>query len=389
MTLQIAISIASRGIEKFAPRGDSEEVRAEAFRWFVRGVGLAFGVALTVALVYGLLQSARVLVLVFLALLLASGLEPLIDRVRARSSLGRGATLLLVYAGFFALVAVVALLVIPGAVTQFGELGERISPLFANAREWAQTVEPRALSVSLVGLVDTLQRVLVPTGTSAPEPDQLIALGLTFAEIVISTIAVLTMVYFWLTERARLQRFFLALLPADKRGGAREAWNEMELRLGGWVRGQLILMGSVGVATTIAYFLIGLEGPLLLGLIAALAEAIPLVGPALGAVPALIVAAMTGRIEVVILVAVVYVVIQIVEGNILVPVVMRNTIGVPPFLVVISILAGAAIAGIAGALLSVPLIAALLVIVERLQARTETIPLAPVEPATGEPVEAT
>jgi predicted PurR-regulated permease PerM len=181
-----------------------------------------------------------------------------------------------------------------------------------------------------------------------------------------------------------LQRFFLALLPADKRAGAREAWNEMELRLGAWVRGQLILMGSVGAATTVAYFLIGLEGPLLLGLIAALAEAIPLVGPALGAVPALIVAAMTGRIEVVLLVAVVYFVIQVVEGNILVPVVMHNTIGVPPFLVVVSILAGAAIAGVAGALLSVPIAAALLVVLERLQARSQTVPLAPVGPDATE-----
>jgi predicted PurR-regulated permease PerM len=362
-------------------------MRAESFLWFVRGLWLALGAALAAGLIYGLLLSARVLVLVFIALLLASGLEPLIDRLRARSGLGRGATLLLVYAGFFGLVAVIALLVIPGAISQFGELGTRITPLLASTREWAQSVEPRALSVSLVGLVDTVQRILVPTGTSVPEPDQLIALGLTFAEIVISTIAVLTMVYFWLTERARLQRFALALLPADKRGGAREAWNEMELRLGGWVRGQLILMGSVGVATTIAYFLINLEGALLLGLIAALAEAIPLVGPALGAVPALLVAAMTGRIEVVILVAVVYVIIQIVEGNILVPLVMRNTIGVPPFLVVVSILVGAAIAGVAGALLSVPLAAALLVVVERLQARRETVPLSPAQPATGEPVE--
>lgn len=348
---------------------------------------LAFGAAVAVGMVYGLLLSARVLVLVFIALLLASGLEPLIDRLRSRGILGRGATLLLVYAAFFGVVIVVALLIVPSAVNQFAELGTRITPLLANARDWALTIEPRALSVSLTGLIDTLRRVLVPSGTNVPEPDQLIALGLTFAEIVISTIAVLTMVYFWLTERARLQRFFLALLPADRRGGAREAWNEMELRLGAWVRAQLILMTSVGIATTIAYFLIGLEGALLLGLIAALAEAIPLVGPALGAVPALIVAAMTGRIEVVILVAVVYVVIQIVEGNILVPIVMHNTIGVPPFLVVVSILAGAAIAGIPGALLSVPIAAALLVVVERLQARSETIPLAPAQPATGEAVE--
>jgi predicted PurR-regulated permease PerM len=161
----------------------------------------------------------------------------------------------------------------------------------------------------------------------------------------------------------------------------------MELQLGGWVRAQLILMGSIGVATTVAYFLIGLEGALVLGLIAALAEAIPLIGPALGAVPALIVAALTGHIEVVLLVAVVYFVIQVVEGNVLVPMVMHNTIGVPPFLVFASILVGTAIGGLPGALISVPLVAALLVIIERLQARSETVPLSPA--AASEAVEPT
>src|SRR4029079_19782429 len=167
----------------------------------------------------------------------------------------------------------------------------------------------------------------------APPPDQLIQLGFTAAEAIVSIVAVLTLVYFWLTERARLQRFALALLPAERRQGTREAWNQIELRLGGWVRGPLILMGFGRVTTTIAYFLIGLQGPLLLGVLAALFEAIPLVGPALGAIPALAVAALTGDPTTVLLVAIVYFVIQVVEGNVLVPLVMHNTIGVPPFLV--------------------------------------------------------
>ena len=366
-------------------------MRGEAWRWFVRGSALAFGAALAIGIVVALIIGARVVVLVFFAILLASGLEPLIDRVRARSPLGRGATLLVVYVGFFAMIAAVLLLVVPGAFNQLGDLGAHVNPLLESARAWAKTVEPRLVSVSLIGLIDTAQQAFAPGATEAPEPDQLIALGLTFAEIVITLVALLTLVYFWLTERARLQRFALALLPAERRGGARDAWNEMELRLGSWVRGQLILMGSVGVATTVAYFLIGLEGALLLGLIAAIFEIIPIVGPALGAIPALIVAATTGRIEVVILVVVVYVIIQVVEGNILVPVVMHNAIGIPPFLVFVSILGGAAIAGIAGAFISVPLVAALLVVVERLQARQSPVPLSPekipeeVEPLLEEP----
>ena len=350
----------------------------------VRGAALALGAALAVAVVYGLVLGARALVLVFIALLLASGLEPLIRRVRTHSPLGRGATLLLVYAGFFVIVASIVLLIVPSAVNQLNELGARLGPILADTREWARTIEPRFLSVSLVGLLTTFQRVLVPSAGDAPEPEQLIALGLTFAEIVISVISVLALVYFWLTERAHLQRFALAMLPATRREAAREAWNEIEDRLGAWVRGQLILMGSVGLATTVAYFLIGLDGPVLLGLIAGLAEAIPLIGPALGAVPALIVAALTGNIETVLLVALVYFAIQVIEGNVLVPLVMHNTIGIPPFIVFASILVGAAIAGIAGALIAVPLAAALLVIAERLQARTETIPLSTSSPSIDE-----
>jgi hypothetical protein len=77
----------------------------------------------------------------------------------------------------------------------------------------------------------------------------------------------------------------------------------------------------------------------------------------------------------VILVAVVYTAIQVAESNILVPVVMRNTIGIPPFLVIASILAGATIGGIVGALLAVPVMASLLVVLERLQARDMPVPL--------------
>ncbi len=206
-------------------------MRSEVWRWFVRGVGLAFGIALAVGVVYALLVSARVAVLVFVALLLAAGLEPLIDRVRARTPLGRGATLLLVYAVFFALVAGLLLLVVPSAISQFNDLGPKLTPLLEEARAWARTIEPRGLSAGLIGLLDTVQDVLVPSGTDVPEPDTLIALGLTFAEAVISVISVLALVYFWLTERARMQALRSIscpqiVAPERARGGTKSscAW---------------------------------------------------------------------------------------------------------------------------------------------------------------------
>lgn len=356
-------------------------MRADVFRWFARGAALAFGAALAIGILYILLLGISVVLLVFIALLLASALEPLIDKIRTRTPLQRGASLLLVYLLFFLGLAALVLLIVPGAINQFSDVGSKIGLLLDNARSWAQSVEPKPVGVAITGLIDSIARAVQPSTTEAPPPDQLLQLGFTAAEALISIVSVLTLVYFWLTERARLQRFVLALVPADRHQGAREAWNQIELRLGGWVRGQLILMGFVGVATTIAYFLIGLQGPLLLGVLAALFEAIPLVGPALGAVPALAVAALTGEPTTVLLVAGVYFVIQIVEGNVLVPVVMHNTIGVPPFLVFVSIIGGGVIGGIPGALIAVPLMASLLVVVERMQARDSPVPLSPEKPS--------
>ena len=352
-------------------------MRADAFRWFVRGAALTLGAALTIAVLYILLLGLAVVLLVFIALLLASALEPLIDRIRTRTPLQRGASLLLVYVAFFVALAALVLLIVPSAINQFSDVGTKIGPFLDNARNWASTLEPRPVAVALTGLIDSMQHALEPSSTQAAPPDQLIQLGFTAAEAVVSIVSVLTLVYFWLTERAHMQRFALALLPADRRHGAREAWNQIELRLGGWVRGQLILMGFVGATTTIAYFLIGLPGPLLLGVLAALFEAIPLVGPALGAVPAIAVAALTGDPTTVLLVAGVYFVIQVIEGNVLVPLVMHNAIGVPPFVVFVSILGGGVIGGIPGALISLPLVASLLVIVERLQARETPTQLSP------------
>jgi predicted PurR-regulated permease PerM len=157
-------------------------------------------------------------------------------------------------------------------------------------------------------------------------------------------------------------------VPKHRRTRARDVWNQAETRLGMWVRGQLILMATIGTGTAVAYSLLGVPSALLLGLISALAEAVPIVGPLLGAIPAIVVAA-TVSPELALIVAGVYVVLQFIEGNILVPIVMRNTVGISPFLVILSVLAGAAAGGFVGALLAVPIAATAEVLLEGLQAR--------------------
>ncbi|HET9614629.1 MAG TPA: AI-2E family transporter [Candidatus Limnocylindrales bacterium] len=335
-------------------------------RSVVRGAGFAVGVALIAAMILVGIAAINVLVLVFVALILASGLQPVIAWIRGHVPIGRGPTILLVYGAFFAIVIALALVIVPAAIGQFERTIASLPPFFENARAWARTLRPGGLATTVTSLIDAAAQTLRPG--AAPEPGQVVQVGLTVAEAVVSLATLLTVVFFWLTEHARLQRYALAFVPQERRKRAHEIWNTAETRLGMWVRGQLILMGAIGLATGIAYTLLGVPAALLLGLIAALAEGIPIVGPLLGAIPAVLVAT-TVSPQLALEVAVVYVILQIVEGNVLVPLVMRNTTGISPFLVILSVLIGGTAGGFVGALLAVPIAAAGEVLIEGLQAR--------------------
>jgi predicted PurR-regulated permease PerM len=336
-------------------------------RSVVRGAGFALGVGIVAAIVLVGLAAINVLVLVFVAVILASGLQPIVAWIRGHVPIGRGPAILLVYGAFLLVVVGMVLVVVPAAFSEGQRIIESLPPFFDRARDWAHTLRPAALGNSVAAVIDLAARTLKPPAT-APAPGQVVQVGLTVAEAVTSILTLLTVVFFWLTEHARLQRYTLAFVPMERRARARDVWNSAETRLGMWVRGVLILMAAIGIATAIAYTLLGVPGGLLLGLFAALAEAIPIVGPLIGAVPAVLVAA-TVSPQLAVEVAGVYIVLQIIEGNVLVPLVMRNTVGISPFLVILSVLIGGAAGGFVGALLAVPIAATGEVLIEGLQAR--------------------
>ena len=340
-------------------------MRSDLIPWMVRGMGLAIGVAIVAAIIGLAVAAGGVLVLVFVSVLLASALEPIVGVLHDRLPIGRGATILVVYAAFLVAVVGLAFVIVPAAIGQGQKIAASLPAFLESIRNWADGLRPRAVANSMTSLVASLERALTP---APPDSNAVVKVGFAAVESVAAVLTLLTIVFFWLLEHARLQRYVLAYLPLDRRAGARRAWNEIENRLGLWVRGQLILMGTMGAATGVAYTLLGVPGALLLGLIAALTEAIPIVGPLLGAIPAVLVAA-TVSPNLALIVAGIYVVIQLVEGSVLVPLVMRNTIGISPLLVLLSLLIGSAAGGLLGAALAVPVAASVEIVLSRLQAR--------------------
>jgi predicted PurR-regulated permease PerM len=352
----------------------SASAPGDGARWIVRGAGFAAGAALVAGLVALAWAAASVLLIVFVALLIATAVEPWTDRLRERLPTGRATTIGLAYAATFALIVGLGILLVPVVADEAGRVLAQLPDALERADVWASELEPEVAATIAAAAVGAARAAI--HGTLSLDEDAVVSAGVAAAELLIGLGTALALAFFWLNERARLQRYVLSFVPEPDRAGAREAWNAVTARLGLWTRGQLILMLAMGVSTGIAYSLLGVPAALLLAVIAGVTEIIPIVGPLLGAIPAIAVAA-TVSTELAVVVGLVYVAIQIVEGLVLVPYVMRNGVGLSLFLILTSVMIGAAAGGIVGALVAVPLAATLEIVIERFQERDVPVAIDP------------
>ena len=300
-----------------------------------------------------------VVFLLFLAILLATAIEPQVNRLR-RGPFGRGSGALVVYTAIVVIIALPTVIFAQSLIAQIDRSVATIPEVIANLRPFAEQLRPQALSNSAVQAVD---RFAVAVESPAPaEPESVVELGTSAVIHVLEAITVVFLSFYWLVERATIKRAVLRLVLPQRAKNVNAVWLEVEEKLGGWVRGQLLVMAVMGVMAGVGFYVIGLPNPLLLAILAALGELIPLIGPLLGFAPAVIVALIVD--PPLALVVIVYaLIIQQIEGNILVPRIMGHTVGVSPLTVVLGILIGSILYGLPGAFLAIPVAGAVQVIV--------------------------
>jgi predicted PurR-regulated permease PerM len=179
----------------------------------------------------------------------------------------------------------------------------------------------------------------------------------------------------------------LYLVPRRHRPVVGEALDNAGRALRLWLVGQLLVMVSIGVLTWLALFFIGIPSALALAFIAGVLEFIPFIGPIVAAIPALLIALTLDDPYKVVWVLIAYLVVQQLENNILVPLIQRRTVSLPPVLGLFSLLAFGILFGVLGILLAIPLTVVLLVLVKQLYVREgldETVSLpGETPPATG------
>jgi predicted PurR-regulated permease PerM len=184
------------------------------------------------------------------------------------------------------------------------------------------------------------------------------------ARVIFITIIILVLAFYWTLDGTRIIQSFLLLVPQTQREDMGELITAMENKVGFFIAGQGILCLVIGIMALIAYLMIGLPNALVLALLAGALEAVPMVGPLLGAIPAAFVALSIAPAKL-IWVIVVTIIIQQLENSLLVPRVMRKAVGVNPFVTLLAIFAFSTLFGIAGALMAIPMAAIIQLLLDR------------------------
>ncbi|MGH2532003.1 MAG: AI-2E family transporter [Thermomicrobiales bacterium] len=316
-----------------------------------------------IGLAWLLFQVRAILVLFLFGILFAAAIEPIVYRLR-RYGFSRGQAIVSVYFMLAATLGLFIYLIVPSLVRQATTLWNDIPLMLDDLRTQANASDNAF--VELAG-VRTVDRLLVAYYTLERNPPIEGSTAVTFATSVVgvlfTTISVMIVAFYWMTEKAIIKRIGLSFVPLDKRDRAHSLWDQVELRLGGWARGQLILCSTIGVLSAAGYFAIGLDFWLALGLLAGVTEIIPFIGPFLAGTVAVSVA-LTESWEQALMVAVFAIVLQQLEGAFMVPRVMRNAVGMTPLTVILAVLVGGSLGGPLGAILAIPLGAAVQVFVQ-------------------------
>lgn len=284
----------------------------------------------------------------FVALLLMTILEPLVNLL-TKIKLPRSLAVLLSYILFFGIFGVAISLIVPPLISQTTSF-VGVLPSYLSNLGLAEALSTNVLSDILARLGNL--------------PGEVIKFTFSLFGNLISVITVLVFSFYMLLARGKLDDILGSFFGDARKRSLVALIGDLEKRLGGWSRGELVLMITVGVLTYIGLTVLKIPFALPLAILAGVLEIIPFLGPILAAVPSLIIgfgispAMGLGTV-------ILAIVIQQLENYLLVPKIMEKSVGVSPIVTLIALAIGARLAGVTGMIISVPTVIALQVFLKQ------------------------
>lgn len=327
-------------------------------------------VLVTGVLVLALWEARAALMVVYVSALFAMGFAPVVNTLQRpqpnrKRRPPRWAAVLGIYFVLVGVIVLVGLLVLPPLAAQAIALWERAPAQFDQAQRWL-------LGHHLMTRRITFEQAVAnePAGTGAnPVGTVLIAISSVVGGI-FGLVTILILSFYLLVGAQPMFEYLIRFVPADRRGEAARAARQAVVKVSGWLQAQLILAGTMGVFATVGLWWMGVPYFYVLGLVAAVGETIPVLGPIIGGTAAVGTALVVSP-KLALMSGGYFFVLHQLEANVLVPKIMERRVGVSPVAVMIALLIGGSLMGIVGAILAVPTTALISVIVEELAAEQD------------------
>lgn len=311
---------------------------------------------------------------VVLALILYYLLRPVL-RLLERFKVPRIWGILIIFLGGIGLLTLLSVLVFPFLRGEFQNLIEEFpdyfmrllnnidqflrNSIFGNYYRDSNFNIEALIATLPTGIADTLQATVTGIITRVTSWIS------TITGVILSIVIVPFILFYLLKDGDKLPGYFLKLLPPRFREDTKEVLHEADKQLGAYIQGQLIVAFCIGVMVYIGFLIIGMDYALLLGALAMVTSVVPYIGPAIAITPAAIIALVTSPFMLVKL-AIVWTVVQLVEGNLISPQVMGKTMYIHPVTIIFVLLTAGSLFGVVGVILGIPMYALLRVLISHL-----------------------
>lgn len=327
-------------------------------------VNISFGtIAKTVfflLLLYLLYRLRNLALVVLTSVVLASAIEPA-TRWLIRYRIPRVLAVLLLYVLIFTLFAGTLYFIIPTLQQDVRELADTLPSYIESLPLFTGDALPEGVIPQNLKDTFSLQNALSQFSEEIRDiPRNIIEVASAIFGGVIFFVLIIVISFYLAVQERGIQNFLSIITPVKYEKYVINLWHRSQSKIGLWMRGQLILALIVGILVYLALTIFQVPYALVLAIIAGLFEIIPIFGPILSAVPAVLLAFVEKGLGGAAVVVVIYTVIQQFENQLLYPLVVRQVVGVPPIVAIVAIIAGAQLAGILGVILSIPLAAILM-----------------------------
>ncbi len=313
-------------------------------------ISISFGtiaaVFLTAVGLWALYELSDLVLVVITAIVIASATEP---GTKALMSYGipRVLGVVIVYLGFISFIVALAYFFLPALLEDAALMLQGVS----NSVQTDSAATFKAPLIGDVSFVELSQKLNGVFQQAVSDP-----LGTTSAVFggIVQFFLIIVFSFYFSMQVKGIEDFLRIVTPLKYEGYIVGLWNRTRHKIGLWMQGQLILGLIVGILSYLGLLILQIPHPLLLAVIAGLFEIIPLFGPTLSAVPAVILAYASGGFSLALTVVVFYFIIQQFENHLIYPLVVTKVVGVPPVMIILSLAVGIKVAGFLGVLLSIP-----------------------------------